>query len=401
MWHYFSDMSFFAYRPMKYRLLTLLLSWSLVACNTGTVTEDTSLQSAAWQWQLPTNFPVPFVPADNPMTTAKVELGRHLFYDVRLSGNGTQACGTCHLQEKAFTDGLAVAKGSTGEFHPRNSQHLANVVYNTTLTWANFSLSSLERQMEVPMFGEDPIELGINDKNKEEVLQRFVQDSQYQQLFSQAFPEQNQAINYANIIKAIASFQRALISGNSRYDQSLTGKATLTASEIRGKDLFFGEKAECFHCHGSFNFNDQVRHAGSRIVETPFHNTGLFNIGGTGEFPFPNRGIFELSGKAEDMGKFRASSLRNIAVTAPYMHDGSIATLEAVLDFYAAGGRNITEGIHAGDGRKNPFKSELVTRIDLNEQEKADIVAFLKTLTDDEFLTNPKFANPFTQAKQP
>ncbi len=394
MWHN-SLHELFCLSVMKKHLISALAILSLNACNTGTTTEDSALSTSTWQWQLPPSFPVPFVPADNPMTADKVELGRHLFYDVRLSGNSQQSCGSCHLQEKAFTDGLAVAVGSTGQLHPRNSQNLANVVYNATITWANFSLTSLERQMEVPLFGDDPIELGINDQNKVEILQRFETDKQYQQLFNKAFPEQNQPVNYTNIIKAIASFQRSLISGNSRYDQSLTAKAKLTDSEIRGKDLFFGEKAECFHCHGSFNFNDQVRHAGTRILETPFHNTGLFNIGGTGDFPFPNRGVFELSGKAQDMGKFRAPSLRNVAVTAPYMHDGSIATLEQVLDFYAAGGRNITEGVHAGDGRNNPFKSELVTLIELNEQEKADIVAFLKTLTDDEFLHNPKFANPF------
>lgn len=370
---------------------TLMLS----ACNTGTTTEDPNLNTSTWQWHLPASFPTPFVPADNPMTAAKVELGRHLFYDERLSGNGFQSCGTCHLQQKAFTDGLMVAQGSTGELHPRNSQHLGNVVYNATITWANPALTSLERQMEVPMFGDDPVELGINDTNKAHVLQRFEQDTHYQQLFKAAFFEQDNRINFANIIKAIASFQRTLISGNSRYDQFNQHQATLNDSEIRGKNLFFGEKAECFHCHGSFNFNDQVRHAGTRIIETLFHNTGLFNIGGTGDFPFPNRGVFELSGKPEDMGKFRAPSLRNVAVTAPYMHDGSIATLEAVLDFYAEGGRHITEGANAGDGRNNPFKSELVTLIDLNQQEKADIVAFLKTLTDDEFLHNPQFSNPF------
>ena len=379
-------------KPLFYLLCSSLL---LVACNTGTTVKDPNLSTSTWQWQLPPSFPTPFVPADSPMTAAKVELGRHLFYDERLSGNGLQACATCHLQQKAFTDGLMVAQGSTAELHPRNSQGLANVVYNATLTWANPALTSLERQMEVPMFGDNPVELGINDANKSQVLQRFEQDNQYQQLFKQAYSEQNQPINYANIIKAIASFQRILISGNSRYDQYNQGQATLSDSELRGKNLFFGEKAECFHCHGSFNFNDQVRHAGTRVIETPFHNTGLFNIGGTGEFPFPNRGVFELSGKPQDMGKFRAPSLRNVSVTAPYMHDGSMPTLEAVLDFYAAGGRNITQGINTGDGRNNPFKSELITRIDLNEQEKADIVAFLKTLTDDEFLHNPKFANPF------
>jgi cytochrome c peroxidase len=160
-------------------------------------------------------------------------------------------------------------------------------------------------------------------------------------------------------------------------------------------NLFFGEKAECFHCHGSPNFNDQFVHATTRVLETPFHNTGLYNIGGTGAFPEPNRGVFELTGLPKDMGMFRAQSLRNIAVTAPYMHDGSIATLEDVLDFYAAGGRNITSGPHAGDGRKNPLKSDLITLINLDAQEKADLVAFLKTLTDHDFLTNPKFADPF------
>ena len=160
-------------------------------------------------------------------------------------------------------------------------------------------------------------------------------------------------------------------------------------------NLFFGEKAECFHCHGSFNFNDQVVHAASRVVEIPFHNTGLYNIGGTGNFPEGNQGLFEFTAKPSDRGLFRAASLRNIELTAPYMHDGSIATLEGVLDFYAAGGRHITTGPHAGDGRLNPNKSDLITLITLDAQEKADIVAFLKTLTDHEFITNPKFADPF------
>jgi cytochrome c peroxidase len=175
----------------------------------------------------------------------------------------------------------------------------------------------------------------------------------------------------------------------------LQGKATLTPSEQRGLTLFNSEKAECFHCHGGFNFNDQVVHASTQVIDTPFHNTGLYNIGGTGAFPLGNQGLFEFTDKPADRGKFRAQSLRNVGVTAPYMHDGSITTLEEVLDFYAAGGRNITSGPHAGDGRLNPNKSELISRIDLTAQEKADLVAFLKTLTDHDFLTNPKFANPF------
>ncbi|WP_428717355.1 hypothetical protein [Undibacterium curvum] len=155
-----------------------------------------------------------------------------------------------------------------------------------------------------------------------------------------------------------------------------------------------GEKAECFHCHGSFNFNDQVKFKGLSQVDTPFHNTGLYNIDGKGGFPFPNRGLFESTLRAQDMGAFRAPSLRNVAVTAPYMHDGSIATLKEVLDFYAAGGRHITTGIYAGDGRTNPYKSDLITRINLSEQDKSDLIDFLGTLTDDKFLRNPRFSNP-------
>ena len=244
----------------------------------------------------------------------------------------------------------------------------------------------------------EAVEMGVDDHNKEAILDRLRTDtaaSRYPQRFAAAYPGEARPLNWANIIKAIASFQRTLISGNSRYDQWLGGQATLTAAETRGMNLFFGERAECFHCHGSFNFNDQIEHAASRLVETPFHNTGLYNLGGRDAFPEPNRGVFELTAKADDMGKFRAPSLRNVEVTAPYMHDGTIATLEDVLRFYAAGGRHITSGPFAGDGRANRLKSDLVTRIDLNDQEQADLVAFLKTLTDHDFLTHPRHANPF------
>ena len=309
-----------------------------------------------------------------------------------------QACAGCHHQARAFTDGRLLAVGSTGEVHPRNAQHLSNVVFHATLTWANPSLVTLERQMETPLFGESPVEMGVTDANKDAVLQRLRDDTtaaSYSRRFADAFPGESSPVNWVNVIKAIAAFQRSLTSGRSKYDQWLQGEVPLTAPETRGMQLFFGEKAECFHCHGSFNFNDQIVHAGSRIVETPFNNTGLYNVGGTGAFPEPNRGVFELTARAEDMGKFRAPSLRNVEVTAPYMHDGTLSTLEDVLRFYAAGGRNITQGPHAGDGRANRFKSDLVGLIDLNDQEQADLVAFLKTLTDHDFLNDPRHADPF------
>lgn len=227
-----------------------------------------------------------------------------------------------------------VAVGSTGEAHPRNAQGLFNAAYHPTLTWANPSLLSLEAQLQVPLFGDNPIEMSVNDRNKTEVLGRVQNDGRYQQLFASAYPNEANPITWGHISRAIDSFQRSLISGNSKFDRSQRGIEELSPAEKRGQTLFFGEKAECFHCHAGFNFNDQVVHATTLTLDTPFHNTGLYNIGGTGNFPAGNQGLFEFTNTPSDRGRFRAPSLRNVEVTAPYMHDGSIATLEDVLDFY-------------------------------------------------------------------
>ncbi|MDD2774932.1 MAG: di-heme enzyme [Gallionella sp.] len=348
-----------------------------------------------WQWDLPPHFPMPRIPADNLMSESKFQLGRSLFYDKRLSGNGTMACASCHFQHLAFTDGKAVATGSTGMHTLRSSQGLANSAYHPYFTWANYSLPSLEKQMLNPLLGENPVEMGMNDGTMPIILKRLLDDANYVQQFKQVFPEDAEPLTLANCIKAIATFQRGLISANSRYDQYLQHKVVLSDSEARGRSLFFSEKAQCSHCHGSFNFNDQVITADSQEVSTPFHNTGLYNVDGKGGFPEGNRGIFELANKTADMGAFRAPSLRNVAVTAPYMHDGSIQNLSQVLDFYAGHGRVITQGEHQGDGRLNPFKDARINRIDLSAQDKADLIAFLNTLTDSDFLRNPRFSDPF------
>ena len=349
----------------------------------------------SWQWRLPAGFAAPVVPADNPMSQAKVELGRYLFYEKRLSGNGKLMCASCHIQRLAFTDGRPVSRGSTGEYTARSAQALMNVAWNASYTWANPALTSLETQMSVPLFGENPVEMGVNDSNKQRVLQRLQADKRYRQLFRQAFAQDAAPISWRNIIRAIASFERSMVSGNARYDRYLQGRARLSAAELRGKDLFFGEKAECFHCHGGFNFSDQTVSVKTRLEEMLFHNTGLYNLDGKGAFPEGNRGVYELTGLAEDMGKFRAPSLRNIAVTAPYMHDGSLKDLPSVLAFYAAGGRKLAHGKYQGDGRLNPYKSELIGNIELNRQEQQDIIAFLGTLTEQEFLHQRALADPF------
>lgn len=390
-----------AYSPWTWKtFVATLMTLTVVGCGGGgtTIVDNSAAAGSdgSWTWDLPKNFPQPLVSAENPMSEDKFQLGRRLFYDTRLSGNGTKACASCHLQNLAFTDGKAFSTGSTGELTLRSAMPLANSVYHPTLTWANPTLTSLEKQMETPLFATAPVEMGVNPANQEEVLQRLRIDTDYVARFKAVFPQASDPINFDNVIKAIATFQRGILSGNSRFDRHQKGENILTPQELRGLNLFNSEKAECFHCHAGFNFNDQVMYAGQRVVEKPFHNTGLYNIDGLGAYPIPNRGVYEITRNPTDMGAFRAQSLRNVAVTAPYMHDGSIASLEEVLDFYAAGGRLITTGVYAGDGRYNPFKSELITLIDLSAEEKADIVAFLKTLTDDSLLTNPRYANPFS-----
>ncbi len=356
-------------------------------------------------WHLPPGFPLPKVPADNPMSKEKVELGRHLFYDTRLSGNGTYACASCHVQEKAFTDGRARALGSTGQVHPRGAMSLTNVAYATNFAWANDVLASLEQQALVPMFGEAPVELGLAG-GEQALGDRLRAVPYYRDAFQRAFPDDADAMAQEHLVSrvvyAISAFERTLLSGRSAYDRFTQGdESAISDSAKRGRDLFFSETLECFHCHGNFNFSDSVTHAGTAITESMFHNTGLYNIDGKGAYPPDNRGLMDVSTLPSDMGRFKAPTLRNVAVTAPYMHDGSVATLEDALDHYAAGGRTITSGPYAGNGSKSPLKSEFLKGFIISPSQKADVVAFLESLTDEEFLHDPRFSNPWSTEAKP
>lgn len=347
-------------------------------------------------WSLPKGFPRPVVPADNPMSDEKVALGRHLFYDKRLSQNGTQACASCHQQERAFSDGGAVAIGSTAEVHPRNSMSLTNVAYATTLTWANPLLFTLESQALVPMFGTEPVELGLNG-HETELLARLRAVSRYGELFAAAYPGVADPFSVENVTRAIASFERTLISGNSPYDRYVYGRDEEALSEQarRGRVLFFSEKFECFHCHSGFNLQDSANFDGNHFPEARFHNTALYNIDGLGAYPTPNTGVHEITGLAADMGRFRAPTLRNVAATAPYMHDGSIATLAEVLDHYAAGGRTISDGPYAGNGSASPLKSNFMIGFTMTPEEESALLAFLESLTDTAFLSDERFSDPW------
>jgi cytochrome c peroxidase len=372
----------------------------LAALGCGPAADPAAPQAAGdYSWRLPTGFPKPRVPDDNPMSPEKVDLGRHLFYDRRLSANGSFSCASCHQQARAFSDGRAHALGSTGERHARGSMSLANVAYATTLTWANHLMVSLERQALVPMFGEMPVELGLAGK-EEELLARLRSDAHIRDRFARAFPQEAEPIALANITKAIACFERTLISGNSPFDRFRYGgqPAALSPAARRGMDLFFSERTECFHCHGGFSFADSVAHDGSAFTEVAFHNTALYNLDGRGAYPAESRGLIDVSGKVADMGRFKAPTLRNIAVTAPYMHDGSVASLGEAIDHYARGGRRIDSGLNAGDGARSPLKSEFVRGFLISEQEKSDLIEFLHSLTDEEFLSDPRFSDPAGEA---
>lgn len=375
--------------------------FGLSACGGDSETRyDTGNNEARqFAWGIPDHIPLPIVPEDNPVSEAMFQLGRHLFYDTRLSGNGSQSCASCHHQSQAFAESLERSIGSTGELHPRNAQSLVNVAFNTTYTWANPALVTLEQQILVPLFGEFPVEQGINEGNKARVLADVAADPVYQQLFAEAAsgdPSDN--VNFEVIVKALATFVRGINSFGSDTDRFENGEDNvLTAAAERGRELFFSEGLECFHCHGGYNFTNATADSSQLFVDTPFHNTGLYNIDGQGAYPEISQGIIEITGKPTDMGRFKAPSLRNVALTAPYMHDGSIATLEEVVRTYAAGGRNITSGPNAGDGRTNPFRDGFVSGFDISEDDIQNVIAFLESLTDYQLINNPRFANPWEE----
>jgi cytochrome c peroxidase len=331
------------------------LACALAACAAPGLRE-TQLRPTrgGFDWRLPPGFPVPAVPADNPMSDAKVELGRALFYERRLSVNGTLACAGCHQQARGFTDGRPRAIGATGERHPRSAMALANVAYNARFTWSDRRPRSLEEQMAQPLFNEHPVEMGLRSPASGAV-RALAADRRYRELFRSAFPRDARPVRLANVVRAIASFERTLISGRSAFDRYFfdDDPAALDPAARRGMQLFFSARAGCSACH-----------------------TGL-TLGGA-RASYANTSVARGQRQA-----VRVPSLRNVEVTAPYMHDGSLATLEEVLQHYSAGGRY-----------RSRYTDSRLRPIDLSPAERHDLIEFLDSLTDREFLADPRFAEP-------
>jgi cytochrome c peroxidase len=345
--------------------------------------------AAQYTWDLPPRVPPPAVPANAPMTPARIELGRRLFYDPRLSGNGTQSCGTCHVQDQAFTDGRAQGLGSTGMLHARSPMSLVNVAYRDALTWANPNQRSLEEQALVPMFGETPIELGLTG-HEPRVYAALAADPMYRPLFAAAFPGEGAPVTTTNVALALSAFERSIVSFRSPFDRYRQNEESdaLSESAQRGMVLFFSNrKAGCISCHRDLNLDGGSKTAVSSPFDEEvftFHNTGLYNLAGLLSYPADNTGLHAHTRKIEDVGMFRIPTLRNIAVTAPYMHDGSIPTLDGVLDHYARGGRT-----------DNPARSTGLRPFTLTPDERRDLMAFLESLTDREALRDPRWSDPW------
>jgi cytochrome c peroxidase len=330
---------------------------------------------------LPAGFPPPDLPANNPLTETKIALGKRLFFDPSLSADGTVSCNSCHLQEKAFSDPRAFSLGVGGVSgdapeRRRNALALFNLAWHQTLFWdgniedPDGTHDLLERQSSVPI--EAPHEM---NSSFDLVIDRLYQDSSYVNHFYRAFGD---SIRPLRIQQALASFERTMISGGSKYDRFAASgfdSTVLTPSEYRGYQLYFAETgtqhAECFHCHGGFNFDDP---------------TGAFRNNGLLGYDYEDFGRALVTGTPgqpnnADYAKFKVPSLRNIEHTAPYLHDGSIQTLEEVLDRY------IEVANEPATVTRDPFIDNIV----LSEQDKEDVIAFLKTLSDPDFLTDPAF----------
>ncbi|KAA9339116.1 cytochrome-c peroxidase [Hymenobacter busanensis] len=315
---------------------------------------------------------------NNPLTVEGVELGRHLFYEKQLSGNGTQSCGSCHQQSKAFTDGLAHAIGADGGApHRRNTMSLANVVWETNLTWDGAG-TSLEQQARIPL--ENPVEM---HQPLIESVRKLQGIAKYPPMFRKAFGSSK--ITEDNVLKALAQFERTLISGNSRYDRYAAGDKTAIlpgTDEFQGLTLFNSHAvpgirgAECFHCHTPVTFTSP---AGQ------FFNNGL-------DMTFADPGRGGITGAAVDMGAFKAPTLRNVALTAPYMHDGRFQTLMQVLDHYSDHVQLQSPNLHVSLAFSS--NNSRTGRMDLTADEKRQLVAFLHTLTDSTFIKDPRFAAP-------
>lgn len=355
-------------------VVVLCAAWvgEVLAASSAESRGETLIQGQ-YHLQLPLGLPDDqfTVPEDNPLAADKVALGRMLFFDGRLSVDGKISCATCHLPQIVFTDGRRRSQGVGGQIGARNAPTLINRAFAKNQFWDGRAMS-LEEQVKGPLFS--PTEMGL--ASAEELVRRVAGIAGYRSWFESVFRSE---ANTENLAKAIASFERTLLSGNARYDKFEAGdEQALSASEQRGLELFRG-RARCDQCHSGFNFTDEKYH----------------NIGVGWDKQRIDLGRYSVTTRRQDIGAFKTPTLREVSRTAPYMHDGSMATLEEVVEFYDKGG--ISNPFLDGEMRRlkltmeevlDLYEKEVpvtppaqsVIKLELTRRDKADLVAFLKAL---------------------
>ena len=331
--------------------MPLVIMLFLYACSRETGGEEEPVPDLL---TIPPGFPEMVFPEDNQLPVQRWQLGKKLFYDPVLSVDGTLSCASCHQASLAFADDKAFSPGVMSRPGVRNAPSLANVGYHPYYLREG-SVPTLEMQVLVPI--QEQNEFAHDILTIAKVLK---EDSVYVKMSREAYKREPDP--YV-ITRALSTFQRTLVSGNSPFDQFYYqgNQAVLSESARRGMTLFFSERTQCSSCHGGFNFTDYS-----------FRNNGL-------ERKYNDPGRMRFTGKSEDEALFKVPSLRNVELTAPYMHNGSLHTLQEVVDHYNSG------------GKAHPNQSSLVRPLGLNEAEKTDLVIFLKSLTDKEFVSNPLF----------
>ena len=326
-------------------------------------------QTTPYTLQYPSHFPAPTIPPTNELTVEGVRLGRHLFFDERLSGDNTQSCNSCHLQESNFAEPFSFSTGIDGVEGSVNAMILSNIAWQQFFFW-NGRVESLEEQVKDPIL--NPIEMHTTFVD---VIEKLEQDAKYLELFERAYGTDE--ITEDGIANALAQYLRSMISGNSKFDQYTVGNYTLSPSEQIGFDIFNNEQGDCFHCHGAASSGYQLGAFG--LLQ--FTNNGLDSVYMVGE------GREGVTGNPADRGKFKIPSLRNVEYSFPYMHDGRFQTLAQVVDFYNTGG-------HPSATIDPNMKAVGVGR-NWSVTEKQGLIDFMKTFSDNTFLEDTAFTSPW------
>jgi cytochrome c peroxidase len=335
-------------------ILALLISIYLLAAFSA---DRRSISLAEdFELKVPLGFPVPSIPSDNKITKDRVKLGKKLFFDNILSSNNSISCGSCHASQNAFSDNKQFSVGVNDSIGERNAMPIINLAWANSFMWDG-GVASLEMQIINPLTHPKEMNAPVNM-----VIERLKQRPEYVTLFKKAYGSSPDA---AGIFKAIACFERTLISSNSKFDKFYYGKdqSAFNESELKGYYLFYSDQTHCSSCHTGFNFTNNT-----------FQNNGLYE-------EYKDQGRYKITFNASDKGKFKVPTLRNVAVTAPYMHDGSIKTLEEVVDHYNSGGKNhINKSSHIHNNDSPPLTAE----------EKTALIDFMKALTDEDFINDPE-----------